>query len=219
MAVVFYKDANGNFVEIPVSGVSASQVQEAVNTYLQENPITETKEVYTVTAFANGDGLSISDDSIEEMYEAYRNGMPVILYLIEPDGNGGYLNPKCYYLSTMIGNSLQFINNFNGNHIIVLSVLLISGNTINYKITKMSLVSDENLAEAMGKKADTYTTLSGYGITDAYTKDEIGYIRDLDIGDNLVDAINSVNSEIGDIDSALDELHNYAQALIGGASE
>lgn len=39
MAVIFYKDANGNFVEIPVSGVSASQVQEAVNTYLQENPV------------------------------------------------------------------------------------------------------------------------------------------------------------------------------------
>ena len=47
--------------------------------------------------------------------------------------------------------------------------------------------------------ANKATTLAGYGISDAYTKTEV---------DNL----------IGNIDSTLDELHNYAQALIGGAS-
>lgn len=52
-----------------------------------------------------------------------------------------------------------------------------------------SLESDIN--RELGRKADNATT---------YTKTEV---------DNL----------IGDIDSALDELHTYAQALIGGASE
>ena len=53
-------------------------------------------------------------------------------------------------------------------------------------------------------------------ITNAVHKDDVGNVKELEIGGNTVEAINIVYEKIGDIDSALDELHNYAQALIAG---
>ena len=71
----------------------------------------------------------------------------------------------------------------------------------NYIVEQEGIRSDINkITTSLNTKANKSTTLAGYGIKDAYTKTEV---------DNL----------IGEIDSALDELHNYAQALIGGASE
>ena len=70
-----------------------------------------------------------------------------------------------------------------------------------YIVETETIHSDINkITTSLNTKANKSTTLAGYGIKDAYTKTEV---------DNL----------IGDIDSALDELHNYAQALIGGSSE
>ena len=76
-------------------------------------------------------------------------------------------------------------------------IIRVKDETGNFIIIPLGGASTEDDLSEYAKKA---TTLSGYGITDAYTKTE-------------------VENMIGDIDSALDVLHNYAQTLIGGASE
>lgn len=60
---------------------------------------------------------------------------------------------------------------------------------------------------------------SVYGKSEVYTKEEtdssindaVGYM-----GMGFDERCSNIEAQIGDIDSALDELHNYAQALIGG---
>lgn len=55
-----------------------------------------------------------------------------------------------------------------------------------------------------------------------YTAAEVGAYsieQAAEIHKYFSDWLGNVEATIGDIDSALDELHNYAQALIGGASE
>ena len=59
------------------------------------------------------------------------------------------------------------------------------------------LVSEAVFYAALEKMAAKATTLAGYGITDAYTKEEAAAF-------------------IGDMDAVLDELHAYAEALKGG---
>lgn len=62
-------------------------------------------------------------------------------------------------------------------------------------------------------KNDVYTK------SEVYTKDEIftyvnGEVGTMGMG--LDERCNQIDAKIGDIDAALDELHNYAQSLIGG---
>ena len=68
---------------------------------------------------------------------------------------------------------------------------------------------------------------------DYYTKEEIDIIieeeinikierldRDIStLSNDITDLEDKTNTKIGDIESALDELHNYAQALIDGGAE
>ena len=67
---------------------------------------------------------------------------------------------------------------------------------------------------------------------DYYTKEEIDTkieeindeIEKLDrdistLGNDITDLEDKTNTKIGDIESALDELHNYAQGLINGGAE
>ena len=70
-------------------------------------------------------------------------------------------------------------------------------------------------AESVYKKSETYSN----GETDALINDEIWQRFDEVSNENFMTLkgyINDVDAKIGNIDSALDELHNYAQALIGG---
>lgn len=65
-------------------------------------------------------------------------------------------------------------------------------------------------------KADTYTKDEVDNLIATNTEEIVQYIDDGYVTLNAMIVSNS--AKIGDIDSALDELHNYAQALIGGAS-
>ena len=66
---------------------------------------------------------------------------------------------------------------------------------------------------------DVYTKSQVYTKSEVYTKDEtdleinvaVGYM-----GMGLDERCNQIDAKIGDIESALDELHNYATSLIGG---
>lgn len=59
---------------------------------------------------------------------------------------------------------------------------------------------------------------------DYYTKEEIdsklfGLSVDIStLGNDITDLEDKTNTKIGDIDAALDELHNYAQGLINGGA-
>ena len=65
---------------------------------------------------------------------------------------------------------------------------------------KREIVSDTVLAiDQSGKYAEKSTTLSGYGITDAYTKSE-------------------VDGKIGDIETALDQIISLENSYLGGES-
>lgn len=65
-------------------------------------------------------------------------------------------------------------------------------------------------------KADTYTKDEVVNLIETNTEEIVQYVDD-GYG-TLRQMIESNNTKIGDIDSALDKLHNYAQGLIGGAS-
>lgn len=228
MAVVFYKDTNGNFVEIPVSGVSASQVQEAVNTYLSENPvnITETdptvpdwakqpnKPTYTADEVGTysqeyiDEVASIKDEQIELAVESYLQEFPgYLIPSINIDQLDSWLKSGIYRIDS---GSEAGITHHNATVIVSTSG---SGST-QLLITRR-----------MKNLYVRYTKFGGHTWTDwepieiTYSKDTIDYILDTKADKETSYTKDEVDNLIGDIDSALDELHNYAQALIGGASE
>lgn len=146
MAVIRFRNINKKFVEIPLGGVSDSQIEESVKKYLEENPVEFTETDPTVPDWAK------------------QPSKPT--YTAEEVGAYSKEDAKSIHtgLNVRIGTVEQAMDN---------------------------KASKADLDIGLSRKADK---------ADTYTKTEV---------DNF----------IGDIDFALDELHNYAQALIGGASE
>lgn len=184
--IVLTEDDVANIIKNSGGGgsVTPEQIQEAVNEYFQEHPISETKETYRVGIYRDVKGWHVASGSFEEIEEAFSNGKTVILTAT----HNRALHTEA--LATSIGTNFNIIT-FTPLRTDIAGAGVVAQNFLWFENDTVEAIEFEFAEKA--------STLAGYGIEDAYTKDE-------------------VNNLIGDIDSALDELHNYAQALIGGAS-
>lgn len=258
MAVVFYKDANGNFVEIPVSGVSTSQVQEAVNTYLSENPvnITETdptvpdwakqpnKPTYTADEVGTysqeyiDEVASIKDEQIELAVESYLQEFPGYLipsinidqldswlnsgiYRIDSDSEAGitHRNATVIVSTSSSGSTQLLITRLGMKNLYVRYTPMYSHTWTDWEPIEPTY-SKGTIDYKLDTKADKETSCTKTevdNLIETNTEEIVQYIDDGYV--TIYQMIESNSAKIGDIDSALDELHNYAQALIGGASE
>lgn len=128
-----------------------------------------------------------TDHTCEEISNAFKSGLIPYAFIHGVEQN-------IYYLMTCSEYLVSFVYLTEDN----ISIITISqNNTVTVNTDNPIIHAHQNISH----KADKATTLSGYGITNAYTKDEVdGIINNLDTG------VTSVNNKTGNVTITAQEL-------------
>ena len=147
--------------------------------------VTDTPPIYTAVIVENGDTCKIVSGSYEEIADAYNNGTTVLLNVTVQAPNGSNSLYRCCHLLMFEAGTIVRFGIDDGE--VSYSYLWNSNNTINKSIIELAMKSDLN------DKADKSTTLSGYGITDAYTREEVDEINQNNVNETILyeDVVNT----------------------------
>lgn len=143
-----------------------------------------------------------ADHTCKEISDAFKDGLIPYAFIHGAEQN-------IYYLMTCSEYLVGFIYLTKDN----ISIITISqNNTVTINLDNPIIHTHQNISH----KADKATTLSGYGITNAYTKSEVD-----NIVNNLDTGVTSVNNKTGNVTITAQELGALTehQSLNGYATE
>ncbi len=193
----------GNTVTTPMPVADWNQTDENKADYIKNKPTVLTEEDVLGLISENGGGNGgATSEQIEETVKEYLEKNPitgteeVYTVVVKQNTSNEY--------SLVQGNFNEIKNAYSNKKVIVMYDITLGHCAMLWLFSGVVATFCCN----------TSSELHAY---DVHIDNTVGVFREGIYTAKEVD--NRINAAIGDINSALNELHNYAQALIGGASE